>query len=635
MFTPKVRSILLGNPSIKLIDLDNTSMINIHKTIDDLGIQNIAFLVVDEEIFHVGSHCFSHRHRIRHSSLYSCSSDNYCAARAKAVDGWARNLIDELKTGVIRPITFMARCRLFNQQLEWVHKNGYPDPLKSDQNYYEAYSAYSNYAYNLWQCGKNSDATASGKQTYAFSIIKSLFPDSSLHFKQALPRVYVNNKTGPNNETKVAKDDEMAHALAISSEIFSGLTKSLLLHENYPFQISLFGKMNWVIPHANFCHPRNFTPLEGTHEVWDYSTGRLFPNKSKNRDKRYRTGVRLLKSENENPAILTQHRHLLAKWAHDCFLLLFTANTAINEKQIADLEWHDGKYDVVPAQQGFRTVKWRAGNKQQSFTIASQFIKKFEKYLELRNLIVSNYPSQHLFLHMPTFKEDRVRPLQKSCIFKLCNSMRIYIDKDFPKIGYRQLRLYKSNYLLKEYGLVVTSQLLQSRIGTIAKAYSSAEDEVATKEISAFYNLLSKAIKAEFRKRQQNIPSGHCIKPGDAIPVVEIEPEISQPDCSNFITCLFCNHFVVHATDNDIKKLLSLKYFLNEIRQQSISPEEFIKLNGPTIAKIESIMTSISNISPEMADRISTIQASVFDSEDLSEYWGSLLNQLVHFGAIQ
>lgn len=635
MFTPKVRSILRNNPNIVLIDVVKTSMIEIHKLIDDAKIQNVAFLAVNEDIFHLGSHCFTQRHRIRNSSLYHCNRNYYCPNKAMALDGWARELIDILKTGEIRPETFMSKCRMLNQQLEWAYNNGFRELLESEQSYYDCYSEYSNFVYNQWLSGKGADTTAANKQSYAFNILRSLFPNSSTHFKQALPKVYANTNPPPKNETKVPKDDELSHALAITSDIFSELTRALTNHEKYPFQIRLFGSMQWVVPHENFCHPRNFSPLWGTSEVWDYNTGSLIPNQPKAREKRYKRGLRLLESENENPAVLTQHRHRLAKWAHDCFLLLFTANTAINEKQIIDLEWHTGTYEVVPAQQGFRTVKWRAGNKKQSFTIATQFLKKFEAFLELRKLITSNYPSKYLFIHIPVMPEDRIRPLQKSCLQKLMTAMRLFIDKDFPKIGYRQLRHYKSNYLLKEYGLVVTSQLLQSRIGTIAKAYSSAEDEVATKEISAFYNLLSKAIKAEFRKRQQSIPSGHCIKPGDAIPVVEIEPEISQPNCSNFITCLFCNHFVVHATDNDIKKLLSLKYFLNEIRQQSISTEEFIKLNGPTIAKIESIMTRISNLSPEMADRISTIQALVFESEDLSEYWGALLNQLVHFGAIQ
>ena len=635
MFTPKVRSILRNNPGITVIDVDKISMIETHKIIDNNGIQNIAFLVVDEDLFHIGSHCFTQRRRISGSSLYKCNQYDYCRDKAKAIDGWARALIDNLKTGEIRPITFMGRCRLLNQQFEWAYKNGYSDLLKSDQNYYECYSSYSNAVYNQWVAGKNVDSTASGKQTYAFSIIKSLFPDSETHFKQALPRVYVNTKAPPKNETKVPKEDELSHALAISSDIFSGLTKSLINLDKYPFQIFLFGKMQWIVPNEYFCHPRNFIPLQGASEVWDYNTGSLIANQPRNRRKRYRNGLLSLESENANPAILTQHRHRLAKWAHDCFLLLFAANTAINEKQISGLEWHTGTYDVVPAHQGFRTVKWRAGNKRQSFTIAAKFVKRFEEYLELRKLITSNYASKHLFLHVPVMPEDRVRPLQKGCLLKLISAMRSLVDRDFPKVGYRQLRLYKSNYLLKEYGLVVASQLLQSRIGTIAKAYSSAEDNVATKEISAFYNLLSDAIKASARKRQQTIPAGHCIEPGNAIAVMEIEPEVSQPACENFITCLFCTNFVVHATDNDIKKLFSLKYFLNEIRNQSTSTDEFNKLNGPTVGRIESILISISKISPELAERVSTIRASVFDHEELSGYWAALLNQLVHVGAIK
>ncbi|GEM_PF-5673954 len=635
MFSPRVRSILRNNPSIVVIDVVKTSMIDIHKIIDESGIQNIAFLTVGEEIFHLGSHCFTQRYRIGTSSLYNCNANDFCSDKAQALDGWARAIIDEIKTGDIRPETFLARCRLLNQHFEWAYKNGYQDFLKTDKSYYDCYSSYSKVVYDQWVTGVSADSTAAGKQIYAFSIIKSLFPDTEIHFKQALPRVHVNTKLSPKNATKVPKEDELSHALAISSEIFCGLTRALTSLKKYPFQISLFGKMTWVVPHQNFCYPRNFVPLRGASEIWDYSTGTLIPKQPHSRRKRYRNSLKSLERENLNPAVLTQHRHRLAKWAHDSFLLLFEANTAINEKQIADLEWHTGKYEVLPAQQGFRTVKWRAGNKHQSFTIAAQFVKRFEEYLELRELITKNYPCKYLFLHIPAMPEDRVRPLQKGCLFKLVSAMQQFIDQDFPKIGYRQLRHYKSNYLLKEYGLVVASQLLQSRIGTIAKAYSSAEDDVATEEISAFYNLLSKAIKDATKKRQQSIPSGHCIKPGDAIPVVEIEPEISQPVCSNFITCLFCNHFVVHATDSDLKKLLSLKYFLNEIRQQSISTEEFNKLNGPTITRIESILTSISNISPDLAERISTIQASVFDNEDLSEYWGALLNQLVHFGAIQ
>jgi hypothetical protein len=634
MYSTNVRSILRDNPQIILINIDKTSMIDIHKIIDDSGIQNIAF-AVDEDIFHVGSHCFTHRYRIARSSLYNCSVRDYCPDKAVTLNGWARKLIDELKTGEIRPITFIAKCRLLNQQIEWAYKNGHRDIFRTDTKYYNCYSAYSKFVYDQWATQKCADQTAIVKQSYAFTVMSSLFPDSKKQFKKALPRVYININATSNKKTDVPIESEIAHALSISVDLFTGLTRSLINHEKYPFQIRLFDQMKWIVPNENFCYPRNFVPLQGVSEVWNYSTGTLFPDQPPFRRKRLRKSSQALEKENENPAILTQHRHRLAKWAHDCFLLLFTANTGINEKQIADLEWDSGAYEIVPAQQGFRTVKWRAGNKRQSFTIATQFVEQFKLYLELREFITYTIPSKHLFLHIPALPEDRVRPLQAGCLIKLATAMRLFVDKDFPKLSYRPLRLYKSNYLLKEYGLIVASQLLQSRIGTIAKAYSTAEDEVATREISAFYNLVSDAIEAADRKSQHSIPSGHCVKPGDAVAVVEIEPNLSPPSCHNFVTCLFCENFAVHATDNDIRKLLSLKYFLLEIRDQSNSADEFEKLNGPSLAQINSILTSIGKISPELASRVSIIESSVFDHEELSEYWAAILNQLVHIGAMQ
>jgi hypothetical protein len=634
MFTPKIRALLHDNPDIILINVSKTTMLDAHEIIDKFGIQSIVFSTAQEEMFHVGSHCYNQKKRINRTSLYHCTTKDYCPDKALALDSWARSLIDDLKTGAIRETTFMSKCRFLNQQLEWSYKNGYEDLLKSDTNYHEAYSAYSKVIYDQWLAGKCASETGANKQGYAFAIIDSLFPNSLTHFKPAYPRVHIDNSAPPKNEIEVPSEADLAHALAISTDLFTGLSWSLTNMEKYPFQIQLCGDKKWVIPHENFCHPRNFEPIRNVSAVWNYDSGALIPNQPKNRRKRYRSGLKALEQENQNPGILTQHRHRLAKWAHDCFLMLFAANTGMNEKQVIDLEWHTGTYEVVPAQQGFRTVKWRAGNKRQSFTIATRFVKQFELYLKLRELITKNYPSCYLFLHVPAMQEDRVRPLQRSCLIKLITAMRLFIDKDFPFLSYRVLRLYKSNYLLKNYGLIVASQLLQSRVGTIAKAYSTAADDVATKEISAFYNLLSTTAKAA-KKRQQSIPPGHCIEPGTPIPVVEIEAEVSQPGCHNFITCLFCENFVVHATENDIRKLLSVKYFLNEIRHQSTSTDEFDKLNGPTIARIESIMSSISDISPELASRVSDIQSSVFDHEDLSEYWSSLLNNLVHIGAIQ
>jgi hypothetical protein len=226
--------------------------------------------------------------------------------------------------------------------------------------------------------------------------------------------------------------------------------------------------------------------------------------------------------------------------------------------------------------------------------------------------------------------------LQCGALRKLGDSIRQTLDENFPYLSYRQLRLYKYNYLLTEFGIVAANQIMQSSFGTIAKAYSTAADEVALKEINAFYNLLSDAHKKNFQRRKQNsIPSGHCIEPGNAIRLAEIDHPVAEPSCDNFITCLFCEHFVSHATDNDIRKLLSLQYFLEQIRCQSISAEEFEKLNGATVQKINHIVGKLRDTSKEISDSIDRIEKEVFNNEILTDYWAALLDNLVRIGAVK
>ncbi|MBI6840116.1 integrase, partial [Pseudomonas syringae] len=184
--------------------------------------------------------------------------------------------------------------------------------------------------------------------------------------------------------------------------------------------------------------------------------------------------------------------------------------------------------------------------------------------------------------------------------------------------------------------VAAANQIMQSSVGTISKAYSTAADDVATKEISAFYNLLSEAHKKNRQRRKQNsIPSGHCIEPGRAVLLVEIEHPVAEPSCNNFITCLFCEHFVAHATNNDIRKLLSLQYFLEQIKYQSISAEEFEKLNGATVRKINYIIGKLRDTSKEISDSIGKVEKEVFTNEILTDYWAALLDNLVRIGAVK
>lgn len=80
-----------------------------------------------------------------------------------------------------------------------------------------------------------------------------------------------------------------------------------------------------------------------------------------------------------------QSRILAASLAQQSFIMLFCANTGMGASQIAQIEWVDQQFSVVREKQGFKTIKYRAGNKEVSFLITTSFIKIFTKYLKLRD----------------------------------------------------------------------------------------------------------------------------------------------------------------------------------------------------------------------------------------------------------
>lgn len=633
MYTVKIKSYLRQGSGITIVDIDKLSLQEIDAKIDELGIHSVAFATKDEAVFHVGSHCFRNRYRIANTSLYQCQKFDLDENRCKAFDGWARNAVTAVKTGAISQSTFLSNARELNKFLCWSYENGYSDLFDNVEIYYEAYSEYSNYIYEIHMGGTYSYHTAILKQSAPFTVLYWFFPETTINFKQALPKVPIGRQYTP---TPVPSEDEVAHGLGLCTEIFKGFTEALLNGWKYPFKVNLINESLWVFPVQWLCHTRRAQPPESITTLWHYNSGTLIPQTNRHRIKRYDRALETIASENKDPYALTAYRQRLGKWAHDSFLLMFAGNTGMNEQQIRDLEWLTGEYEIAPSVQGFRTVKWRAGRKVQSFTITNRFVKDFEIFLRLRAFLTRDRPSKSLFLQIPISFEKRWRPLQPSALRKLGDSIREILDENFPYLSYRKLRLYKYNYLLKEFGVVAANQIMQSSVGTIAKAYSTAADDVAIKEVSAYYNLFSKAHKnSQKRRKQKSIPSGHCIETGNAIPLVEIDHPVAEPSCNNFITCLFCEHFVAHATNNDIRKLISLRYFLEQIRGQSISAEEFENLNGATMRKINYIIGKLRDISAEISDSIDQIEKEIFTNEILTDYWAALLDNLVRIGAIK
>lgn len=611
-----------------IINIKNTSLLEAQQAIEDHGIENIALQFERRGVIHVGALCYRKRSKPHHSSVYDVFKKDLDPKRVLAISAWIKDSITDIKTASLSENSLASYAGIIFNLINDSERDFRFDLFESEEKYGLAYKVFADKAYQTFASGKNKAHTAQMKQSYPLAAATKFFPDSEYKFPQ--PKYTVNLRAHDYTATEPPLESEVAYATSSCSALFHQLTDALLNRTKYPFKINFQNRDLWIVPNKQFCKPEGFESYRTSKSGWNYEKGVIEFSDTRS------SGLRLKALEYENRCAATNtvgyYHYELARWAHNCFLQMFVTNTGMNEEQILDLEWNSGHYEIAPLIQGFRTVKCRASNKPQSFIITMNFVKDFEKYLRLREYILDGSNFNMLFMFIPLNNRGYgFKPLQIGSLTKLLQSFRKRIDHKFPNLGYRKLRLYKYNYLLTNYGVAVANQLMQSSLGTISKAYSSAEEGKATREISAYYNLYSETVS----KYQESIPPGHCAAVGN--PSSELIDIVEAPvvDCKDFITCLFCTNFVAHATETDARKMVSLKYFLNEIKSASASSEEFEKINGPTIHRINKILEELTRASDQFKDILNQVEQTVNNNEQLSDYWGALLDNIVKFGGIR
>lgn len=132
----------------------------------------------------------------------------------------------------------------------------------------------------------------------------------------------------------------------------------------------------------------------------------------------------------------------------------------------------------------------------------------------------------------------------------------------------------------------------------------------------------------------QSSPVGACAsihpQPEKAIGFTERAP---TPNCQQFEYCLFCQHYAVHADDEDVRKLLSLKSLLGYIKQKATDLIKWEQQFGVVLHRIDEVLNELSDTYENLRDRIFSIQEEV-ESGDLDAYWLNHFELLIDLGWI-
>ena len=355
----------------------------------------------------------------------------------------------------------------------------------------------------------------------------------------------------------------------------------------------------------------------------------------------------LYKLQQRNEDKRHEERKRLASYGLVIGMLLFIAQTGANLDTAQQLQLDTMK--VLSTTQGrrFSGTKSRAGGKTIYPEFGVQFEPIFRKILELRAWYIQDERCDFVFpLRNNIDKLGLIGNAKLQLIKK-------FLQRIFPKfiwITPRQWRKHvSSQYVqLSDGDLLLEAEKMGHSLDTARKNYSRTSFQEAGQQISQFFHELRDVAVAKTRTVERiavktlegnvdahTLPVGVCTttmpQPEKAIGFTEQAP---TPDCQQFEHCLFCQNYAVHADDEDVRKLLSLKSLLGYIKQKATDLIKWESQFGVILHRIDEVLTGLSNAYVDLRESIIVIQDEV-ESGDMDVYWLNHFELLIDLGWIE
>lgn len=339
-------------------------------------------------------------------------------------------------------------------------------------------------------------------------------------------------------------------------------------------------------------------------------------------------------------------RERLASYGLVIGMLLFIAQTGVNLDTAQQLQLDT--MEVLPSTHGrrFSGTKSRAGGKTVYPEFGVQFEPIFRKILQLRNWYLQDESCDFIFL-----QRNEMLKFVPIGHYKLQNIKR-FLQRIFPKFFWitpQQWRKHvSSQYVeLSDGDLLLEAEKMGHGLDTAWKNYSRTSFKDAGQQISQFFNELREVAVVQTRTVEHiavktidvavdthSLPVGSCHtqrpQPEKALGFTENAP---TPNCQQFEHCLFCQHYAVHADDEDVRKLLSLKTMLGYVKQKATNLLKWEQQFGVVLHRIEEVLTELSDTYVALRERIIVIQDEV-ESGDMDAYWLNHFELLLEMGWI-
>lgn len=618
------------------IDIRQYDLGSIAQAIRSVAIEDLAIRFTDERRYDVGSLCYTARFSAVRKQSRPVEASSMIHYRTQKIQEWIIAIVSESYIS-LSGMTCYANAANFAKFADWSDKNGHAHYLASPENYHQAFSEYTAVLMDRISTCQIESFTGNRNQAGAYDSASLFFPKDNYDFRRDVPIISNSKPTG--NPTQPPTADEVGAYISVCDYLFKGITGFLLDFKSFPAQLELGIDRPWLmIGELPFATKSILAGSTKSNEYlyWDYKNGRI---RSLEEACKYsvqdpslvahghRAQLQLLLEANAD--FRHSMRLRLGKIAHDAFLGMFFANTGLNDAPVRNIPW-DADYKIVSSKRaGFKTIKFRADNRIVEIDIESTFVKDFHKFVKLREFMLGTGESKFLFLGVAVHKPTKISRLRANELFNFNSRLTHYYDKDFHGLGVQELRAYKADYWLKTgKSTEQTAQTISNTPSVTRKHYNTPNEATAVTEIAAMLNRLMQLLDDY---TDEDMPAGACDKPGNPKEEIKV-PQGYEPDCKKLEGCIYCVHFRLHPNEEDIRKLLSMRFVIKQRITKCRNVEQFLSVHQPAIDHIDLLLDTLKATRPDSAELIAKVSFDITENFELTDYWERQYSRLINLG---
>jgi hypothetical protein len=605
----------------------------------------------------IGSLCFtSIEEKVRRrGKAYRVIPSSFDSNRINLVRKIIKYLGARFERQEFRPLTDATHARRVVEFIRWCLNNGKKDPLGTSEQTERALLSYADHLRERIRSGSLSPNTAGPMQSDAHTFCKEFHQDPN--FARRLRPIDKGQRFSTPTETP--DEESVSRVLALASALFNDLSTLALEFSPFPHPVRVPDYLNlpknilWYFPGkkpfltaedrklaATGKPPRKFRPI-------DFENGRIFdveeiihqypPRKVKQDGTKLldrRTAFRCVKEAHRKIELANSNRHYVYRIeagmkAHNAFLILFAADTGMNAAILDDCPYSE-ELDITEGRPNFRTIKFRA-SKEISFEISTSLLPQFKRFLQLRHFLLDGRSFEKLFF---TFGYDLgiTRTPRKMGLKLLYRAYDVLerIDPSLNLVMTRQWRINSADFYIRTGDTHTAAAIVQNSEKTLQKHYAQGSPATAALELTNFFTRVKSQISHGAFGTSSNGKLAGCQEPG--APHAADQHTTIEPDCRRLGGCLFCDKFVVHADETDLRKLISCKYVINTCKHLSHSDDSYQAHFGEVLSRIDAILEEIKNVSDQIFDLAKRIEFEVNEDQILDPHYQYKLDQLVNLG---